>query len=132
MSDKIGVLGESSGVTVGTQTIYSVPANKAAKGKLFFRFTAGANTVLDILINGIIVATTVAMTSGRFCFSIGSDNILGVFNQAAAPDGTTAANTVAPSGVTYMLSAGDLVQYTVTTAALLAANAQFIGTEIDI
>lgn len=132
MTDRIGVLGESAGTTVGFQTVYAVPTGKAAKGKLFFRFTAGASTVVNFYINGILIAATAAMTSGRFAFSIGSDNILMVQNTATAPDGLTAATTVAPSGVTFMLSAGDLVQYEVVTAALLAANCQFVGTEIDV
>lgn len=131
MADKIGVLGEQSGLTIGTQTVYTVPTGKAAKGKLFFRLTGGVNSAIDILVNGVIVASSGAMTSGHFWFSIATDNILNAAPGAAAPNGQTAALTVAPSGTTYFLSAGDLVQYTVATAALLAANVQFVGVETD-
>lgn len=131
MADKLGVLGEVAGVTVGTHTIYTCPTGKGAKGKLFFRFTAGANSVVNFFMNGALIASTGAMTAGHFVFSIGTDNVISSVPGAAAPNGQTAATCVAPSGATFMLSAGDLVQYEVVTTALGAASAQFIGAEVD-
>lgn len=132
MTDRIGVLGETSGTTVGFQTVYACPANKGAKGKLFFRFTAGASSVVNFYVNGLLVGSTGVMTSGYFVFSVSSDGVLMSAPGATAPNGQSITTTVGPSGVTYMLSAGDIVQYEVVTAALLAASCQFVGTEIDV
>lgn len=131
MSDKIGVLGEIAGTTIGTHTAYIAPAGKGAKVKLFFRFTGGTNSTIDIFVNGVLVASSGAMTSGHFWFSNATDGAIAAAPGATAPTGVAVASTCSPSGATYMLSAGDMIQYAVGAAALGAASMQVVGVETD-
>lgn len=131
MADRIGVLGEASGLTVATTTVYTCPAAKAAKGRLFFRLQGDLNSVIAFLVNGLEVARIAAMTANFFAFSIAGAG-LRVAEQAAAPTGIGSGLTVSPSDQIYYLNAGDTVQYTVSGAAILAMNCQFVGTEIDV
>jgi len=131
MSDIIGVLGDASTLTVGTTTVYTCPVGKAAKVRFFALFQAGVNTDVGVLINGIEVARSGAMTNLHYWFTNGGAGLM----RAAAttkPTGASAAETIQPSTPIYYLSVGDTIQYTVATAALLAANAQVVGTEIDV
>ncbi len=133
MSDKIGVLGEATTATTGTTTVYTVPTAKAAKGKLMFSGQAHASNStgdLTITVNGVAVATILNMTAANYIFSSSVQLNEGV--QAAAADGVTTANTVAPSPEEYYLSAGDTVTYTVGTDDMQSLNMQFVGTEIDV
>lgn len=132
MTDKIGVLGEVSGTTIGTHTIYTCPTGKGAKGKVQFRFQGGVSTVIALIVNGQEVARTGAMTTGHYWFTTGTAGAIGPATGATAPTGVAEATTVSPCGATFFLSAGDLVQYQVITADLLAANAQFVGAEVDV
>ncbi len=133
MGDKIGVLGSSSAVVVATATAYTCPAGKAAKLKLFFRMqgSGASGTTLDILVNGLVIASVAGMTASYYVFSTKGGGIR-VVEQAAAPLGTTAALTVAPADQVYELSAGQTVQFTIGGAAAIAMNFQVIGTEIDV
>lgn len=131
MADILGVLGEASALTVGTTTVYTVPVGKAAKVRFMGLFQSGVNSDVGILINGIEVARSGAMTNLHYWFSNGGAGLM----RAAAttkPTGASAAETVQPAAPIYYLSVGDTVQYTVATAALLAANAQVVGVEIDV
>lgn len=131
MSDTMGVLGSASTLTVGTTTVYTCPVGKAAKVKLFAIFQSGVNSDVGILVNGIEVARTGAMTNLHFTFTNGGAGLI----RAAAttkPAGTSAAETVQPSAPIFFLSTGQTIQYTVTTAALLACSAQVVGVEIDV
>jgi len=133
MSDKIGVLGEATTVSIATTTVYTVPTGKAAKVQLMFLAKSGADSsgTLAINVNGIAVATSVALTTVEFFHS---SNAL-LFNDPSAtvtPGGLTAALTVAPAPMIYYLSAGDIVSYTVAVTALNAMNIQVVGTEIDV
>lgn len=132
MSDKIGVLGSAVATAVATATVYTCPANKAAKFKVFFRLTGGVNSNIDIVVNGITVASSGAMTSGHFWFSQGVADSIAPAPGATAPTGVAAGTTVSPSGATFFLSAGQTLQYTVSTAALGACNMQAVGTEVDV
>lgn len=133
MSDKIGVLGSSSATAAATATAYTCPAAKAAKVKLFFEFqgNAAGGTIIDILVNGLVVATIAAMTASYYVFSIKGAGLRAA-QQAAKPDGVGNGTTVAPADPVYQLSAGQTIQYTISGAAAIAANFQVIGTEIDV
>lgn len=133
MSDKIGVLGEASGTTVGTTTVYTCPTAKAAKGKLMFNLqgNAGGGSIIEWFVNGCSIGKIAAMTASYYVFSIKGAG-LRVAEQAAQPTGIGAGLTVAPADQIYFLNAGDTVQYAVSGAALISMNAQFVGTEIDV
>lgn len=131
MADIMGVLGEASALTVGTTTVYTCPVGKAAKVKLMALFQSGVNSDVGILVNGIEVARSGAMTNLHYWFTNGGAGLM----RAAAttkPTGASAAETVQPAAPIFYLSVGDTIQYTVATAALLAANAQVVGVEIDV
>lgn len=131
MSDIMGVLGEASTLTVGTTTVYTCPVGKAAKVRLMAIFQSGVNSDVGVMINGIEVARSGAMTNLHYWFTNGGAGLM----RAAAttkPTGASAAETIQPAAPIYYLSVGDTIQYTVTTAALLAANAQVVGVEIDV
>jgi hypothetical protein len=131
MSDIMGVLGEASTLTVGTTTVYTCPVGKAAKVRLMAIFQSGVNSDVGVLINGIEVARSGAMTNLHYWFTNGGAGLM----RAAAttkPTGASAAETIQPAAPIYYLSVGDTIQYTVATAALLAANAQVVGVEIDV
>ncbi len=131
MADIMGVLGEASTLTVGTTTVYTCPVGKAAKVRLMALFQAGVNTDVGILINGIEVARSGAMTNLHYWFTNGGAGLM----RAAAttkPTGASAAETIQPAAPIYYLSVGDTIQYTIATAAALAVNAQVVGIEIDV
>lgn len=133
MSDKIGVLGSSSAVVVGTATAYTCPAGKAAKVKIFFimQGNAGGATTLATLVNGLTVGTVAAMTASFYVFSVKGAGLRAA-EQAALPTGIGVALTVAPADPVYELSAGQTLQFTIGGAAAIAMNFQVIGTEIDV
>jgi hypothetical protein len=133
MTDKIGVLGETTSAVLGTATAYTCPAAKAAKCKIMFvgQGNAGAGTTLDILINGMTVAKVAAMTASYYVFSIAGAGVR-VAEQAAYPTGIGAGLTVAPADAVYYLNAGDTVQYTIGGAAMISMNFQVVGAEIDV
>ena len=130
MADKIGVLGEQTGLTVATHTAYTVPTGKAAKCRIMYRGAAGSNSTLTITVNNVNVMTSAALTDTYYIHShkdqISSGGV------AAAPDGLTVAKTVAPGPQEYYLSAGDTITYTIGTAAFTAMNMQIVGVEIDV
>ena len=133
MSDKIGVLGEATGNTVSTTTVYTCPAGKAAKVKLMFvaQGSGAGGTIIDFLVNGMNVARVAAMTASYYVFSIKSAGLRAA-EQAALPTGIGAALTVAPADPIYYLNAGDTIQYTISGAVAISMNCQVVGTEIDV
>ena len=133
MSDKIGVLGEASALTVATTTVYTCPASKAARVKLFARFQGDTNSVVAILVNGMEIARNTVMTTSHYNYTIRGGGLFAyAAGNATPPTGLTNSLTAAPADATYYLNTGDTVQYTVVTAALLAMNFQVVGTEIDV
>ena len=130
MADKIGVLGEQTGLTVATHTVYTVLTGKAARCRIMFRGTAGSNSTLKLTINNVDIMTSAALTDTYFVHS--HKDQLSSGGVSAAPDGLTVAKTVAPGPQEYYLSAGDVVSYTIGTAAFTAMNAQVVGVEIDV
>ncbi len=132
MSDTIGVLGESTATAVATATVYTCPANKRAKVRIMARFQGDTNSQVAILVNGMEVARNTVMTASHYNFTIkGGGMYAYAGGAAAAPTGLANALTVAPADPIYYLNAGDTIQYTVVTAALLAMNCQVVGVEVD-
>jgi hypothetical protein len=130
MTDKIGTLGKLATLTIGTNLVYTCPVGKAARVKLFYRVTAGVSSVFGLLVNGIKVMQTAALTTGHFVYS--TPAFMSANNAAVEPDGTTDAKTAGPAPEEYYLAAGETISYTVATADLLAASVQVVGTEIDV
>lgn len=128
MADRIGVLDAVSAVTVATQTAYTVPAGCAAKVRIQFRGVAGTNSTLAILINGMTVMTSAALTSGNVSYSTYS--VMHKSDAAASIVGSADSSTIAPFQREYFLSAGDTVQYTIGTAAFSVMDFQVVGTEV--
>ena len=128
MTDLVGVLDASSTVTAATTTVYTVPAGHAAKVRVMFRGTAGVNSTLAVLINGMTVFTSAALTSGTVSYSTYS--IWHKNDAAASIVGSNDTSTIAPFQREYFLSAGDTVQYTIGTAAFSAMDFQVVGTQV--
>lgn len=133
MTDTIGVLGEATATTVGTTTVYTCPAGKAAKVRLMARWQGDTNSQVAILVNGLEVARCGAMTATQYNYTIKGGGITAyAASNASAPDGLGNDTTVAPADPIYYLNAGDTIQYTVVTAALTAMNFQVVGVAIDV
>lgn len=131
MADIVGVLATSTIATTGTATLYTVPAGKTAKIKVMYRGTAGANSTLALIVNGVTVFTSAAATAGHIIYS----STALMVNDAAssgAVNGSSAALTVAPGPTEYLLSAGQVVQYTVGTANYTDLVMMVVGVELDV
>lgn len=133
MSDRVGVLGESTIATVGTTTVYTCPASKAAKGRFMFsaQCNAAGGTVIAFYVNGMTIATVAAMTASYYVFSVKGTGLRAA-EQAALPIGTTTLLTVTPADPIYYLNAGDTIQYAISGAAAISMNIQFVGVEVDV
>lgn len=133
MTDIIGVLGEATTFTIGTTTAYTCPTGKAAKVKLMWTGTAGANNLGDITIkvNGMIVAKLDNMPTTEVFHST-STILIQDASLSTQPTGVTALLTVAPAPFEYYLSAGDTVTYTIDTTNMALMNFQVVGTEVDV
>lgn len=133
MADRIGVLGEQTATAVATTTVYTCPANKSAKVRVMARFQGDTNSQVAILVNGMEVARNTVMTTAHYNYTIkGGGMFAYAGGNASAPTGLANALTVAPADPIYYLNAGDTIQYTVVTAALLAMNFQVVGVELDL
>lgn len=132
MTDKIGVLGEATATTVATTTVYTCPAGKSAKLRLMAVFQGGANSQVAVLVNGMEVARNTVMTVNHYNYTIKGGGLFAyAAGNAAAATGLANALTVAPADPIYYLNAGDTIQYTVITTALVAMNFQAVGLELD-
>lgn len=131
MADNFGVLGTSTATVIGTGTIYTCPANRAAKVKIMGIMQGAATSDVGVLVNNMEVARTGAFGSNNYVYTNGGAGLL-VAPAAAKPTGTSAAATVQPAAPIYYLSAGQTIQYTINTANLLAANMQVVGIEVDL
>lgn len=129
--DILGVLGESAIAVQGTQTAYTVPASKTARVRLQYRLTAGVNSTIRVLINGMEVFRSGALTSGTVSFTSNA-LILNTAANDAAINGSTEALTCMPYQREWFLSAGDTVQYVIGTADCSAMNFQVVGAELDV
>lgn len=132
MSDTIGVLGEATATAVATATVYTCPTGKKAKCRLFARFQGDTNSVVAVLVNGMEIARNTVMTANHYNYTIKGGGLFAyAAGNATPPTGLANALTAAPADAIYYLNAGDTIQYTVVTAALLAMNFQVVGIEID-
>lgn len=133
MSDRIGVLGEASSAAIGTTIVYTTPIAKGTKVRWMFLIqgNAGGGTVVEFFVNGMSVAKTAAITASNWLFSTKGAGLRAAV-QASQPDGSTLALTVAPADPIYWLSAGDLLQYTISGAAAISVKIQAVGVEIDV
>lgn len=132
MSDTIGVLGRATATAVATATVYTCPAGKKAKCKLFMRFQGDTNSVVAVLVNGMEIARNTVMTASHYNYTIKGGGLFAYASgNATPPTGLANALTAAPADSIFYLNAGDTIQYTVVTAALLAMNCQVVGIEID-
>lgn len=133
MADRIGVLGEATATAVATATVYTCPANKMAKVRLFTRFQGDTNSVVAVLVNGMEIARNTVMTASHYNYTIKGGGLFAYASgNATPPTGLANALTAAPADAIYYLNAGDTIQYTVVTAALLAMNFQVVGIELDL
>ncbi len=134
MTDKIGVLGESTTATAGTHAVYTVPAAKAAKCQIQVKLTAhGSTGTGDFLVsvNGVTTFSHLNFPATEIMWS-NSTTALHDPSTSVDPDGTTAALTCAPGPAVYYLSAADVISYTVGTLTFVDVNVQVVGTEIDV
>ena len=127
MADRFGVLDAASGVTVATHTAYTCPTGCSAKVRLMYRGVAGANSTLSILVNGMAIMLSGALSSGNVSYS--SVSKLHTSDAAASIAGSADGTTIAPFQRDYFLSAGDTVQYTIGTAAFSSMDFQVVGIE---
>jgi|SRR5215475_13812195 len=132
MADNFGVLGSASVTTVATTTVYTCPAGKAAKFKIQAMMQFGSNSDVGIIVNGVEIARTGAMTAANYQWTARTVGLFAGAAAAAKPDGLTAVKTVAPSDGIYYLSAGQTVQYVVVTTAMTSINVQVVGTEVQL
>lgn len=132
MADVVGVLGEGTTATAGTVTVYTCPAGKGAKGRLFYEIqgASDATTDLTLIVNGIDILVHVNITASNFLFS--SPNALKEGPLAAQATGVDGDTTAAPAPIEYFLAAGDTVQYVIAGTTALAMNCQFVGVEVDV
>jgi len=132
MADNYGVLGSSAITTIGTTTVYTCPVGRAAKFKIQALMQFGSNSDVGILVNGVEIARTGAMTAANYQWTARTVGLFGGAAGAAKPDGLSAVKTVAPSDGIYYLSTGQTVQYTIATANMQAMNVQVVGTEVSL
>lgn len=146
MAAKIGILGENTATAAATVTVYTVPADKAARIKFQFAATnqTGANRDYAILIG-------TPGTEVNFCFRIPTDSIqftgfditsgeviggdADILRTSYASGDLTLATTdrawqMAPFDKEYFLSTGDTVRY-ISSGTLGDHLFQVIGVEDD-
>jgi hypothetical protein len=131
MADNIGVLGSATGLTIGTHTVYTCPANKAAKFRLFAKWRTGPATTLTITMNNTIIVVLAAVPDLSFVFTNGGGGLIRT-PALTQPTGGTPAETCMPAAPIYYLSSGQSVVYTIATAECTIANCSAVGVEIDL
>lgn len=143
MAAKIGILGESTVTTVATTTIYTVPADKAARIRILFCAENGGSTT------GYAVRVGTPGTEANLIHTVNADTdfftglLVGATNRAddigiqeadlgdvLAASGTDRA-AVLPLPVDFFLSTGDTVDIRNANNALSDHLFQVIGVEDD-
>lgn len=130
MGTKVGVLGTSTTASATTTAAYTVPAGKTAKVKVMYRGVSGTNSTLSIVVNGILLFTTSALTNGHIHHS-SKAAMYETQTSATGVDGTTDEKTVAPAPQEFYLDAGDVVQYIIGTDAFTSFQMDVVGVEMD-
>lgn len=151
MAAKIGILGETTSLSLATTTLYTVPSSKAARVRVFCALEGGAGaTELSWLIGspGAEITCHFTVDSGDDVWtgllaistpdpprSIIVNNSFGWQQKNAAfvlPTPTAAQDWwIAPLPVDYFLSTGDTVKVIVGVTAPLDFLAQVYGVEDD-
>ena len=144
MAAKIGILAESTTASPGTTTVYTVPADKAARIRWMVQMEGGASSKSFAVHVGApsaqtIIARTTASEAEFWTGATISTNVfkpseVGVQDVAVSWNTTTTASDkdlVAPLAIDWFLSTGDTVKYTITTTDYGAVLFQVIGVEDD-
>jgi hypothetical protein len=130
MTDKIGRLARATVAAQGTTVAYTVPANKTARVKLMHRGIAGVNSTLAVLINGVQILLTAALTSGNASYT--SSALMHNTGTVASVNGGSDATTIAPGPKEYFLAGGDTISYTIGTADFSSMFFDVVGAELDV
>lgn len=129
MSDKIGRLGQTTSITIGTHTVYTVPAGKTARGRIMFSGQSGDSSTLRVNVAGVRVFQSASITDTHRAFST-KDTMLNT--QAGEPTGVNDDNVVAPAPYDYYLDEGDQVTVTIGAADFNSLTAMFVGAEVQV
>ena len=137
-------LAESTTATAGTTTVYTVPADKAARIRIMINPGGGGGTKQIAILIGAEGSQTVFSTIGaaedELWTGFRSDATdaypkdIGVHNENAGWSITTSTaekDWIAPLPIDYILSAGDTVQYTITSTSWGTVLFQVMGVEDD-
>ena len=129
MADIIGILGEQDDETVGTSTVYTVPAGKSARVQVMYRGQATASSPdLTLRVNGVDIFAQTGITGSNYVWSTADT----LFNSnAAAPDGSGTGQVVAKYNQDFYLSAGDTVQDIIGSNAFDTIDFMVVGAEVD-
>jgi len=144
MAAKIGILGESTTGTVGTTTVYTVPADKAARVRIMINMGGGGGTKQIAIQIGaesdqtvyafILTAELEFWTGARISSGDAYPKDIGIHavNEGWADNTTTTEkDLIAPLPIDYFLSTGDTVKYIITAATAGDMLFQVMGVEDD-
>lgn len=147
MAAKIGILGESTTATAGEVTVYTVPADKAARIRVFFWANTSGSGTKDLCIRigmpGTQMQFTRRNTADQQAIFTGVTFDSGVAKAAdtAVIDAATATTLTQSTGeresakmplaVDWYLSTGDTVRYLISTGDFSEMFFQVIGVEDD-
>ena len=152
MAAKIGILGEDTGVAHDTLvTVYTVPANKAARIRVYFAVelqNAGVYTVTIGQPSNEITITKNLVSAGEDCWTGSSqkatpDPALSILGQDMGVQSLVSAfvlndpsalftSLIAPLAIDYFLSTGDTVKYKFDGINVLRGHVfQVVGVEDD-
>jgi len=135
MTTKIGKLGVTTNVNVGTTTVYTVPASKAAKVRIQWYIRAPNTARFEIKVNGV---TIFGDTAGAAEISASAAPItdpeasVALALQATNPIlATPPTHVLRPMGVDYYMATGDTVQLVKSVAGMTEVDVQVHGVEDD-
>ena len=131
MTDKIGVLGESTVAAQGTNTAYTVPSGKGARVKLMYRGVPAVSSTFYITVNEIALFTAITATAAGVMVST-NEAMIRSYVAATSLLGISASDTVAPGPREYFLAAADTVKYVIGVADFSSMNFQVVGSEVDV
>lgn len=144
MAAKIGILGESTSVTVGTYTVYTVPADKAARIRIMINMGGGGGTKQVAMQIGAISSETVYATvlTAEVEWWTGTridtgdaypkNIVIHAANEGwSSTTTTTEKDLIAPLPIDYFLSTGDTVKYIASGATIGGLLFQVMGVEDD-
>lgn len=149
MAAKIGILGEDTGVAVAAVTVYTVPADKAARVRILFAVENSSNQVHY----NVLVGTPGSEMNFHAVLAGGIDFWTGTAGQASPnPDNSLQVSSggviietgivlatnnngyeyvIYPFPMDYYLSTGDTVRYEIVTNAVTDHLIQVVGVEDD-